>query len=123
MRPYVVLLSVLSIVYFVLVGCGGSSASSNPIPTPSITSLSPTSVAPGGAFTIIGGALNGTSTTIFFAPTAGGTATQTAASSGTTASVIVTAPSTLTAGTYNVYVETLNPTLSDASNSVTLTVS
>jgi hypothetical protein len=111
-------------------GCGGGAIGGfgNTFNTPVISSISPTTVAPGGTLTITGQYFNGTNTEVFFStytsinsinyiyPTSGNIA-------GT--SVTVTVPGTLPAGSCNVYVESTDQqgNVSSPSNSVTITVS
>ena len=66
-------------------------------------------------------------TTVFYAnPNTGGVVATVGASSGSTTTIVVSVPSTIAAGTYNVYVETTDGTgnglVSTASNTVSLSV-
>jgi uncharacterized lipoprotein YajG len=102
-----------------LLGCGGTSGSSLFLSTPVISAISPNPVARGATITISGSELNGTQTTATFS---GAKSAVSAASSGNSTSVIVSVPTTLDAGTYNVTVTTTD-SLGDSfgpSNTVTI---
>lgn len=101
-------------------GCGGGlgSTASTLVGTPVILSISPNPVVRGQTITITGTNLNGSLTTAWF------NGTQSNASSGGTTSVTVTVPTTITAGTYSIYVVTNDGQgdFSPQSNSITLSV-
>ena len=116
--PFALGLALLS-----LAGCGGTtSGTPSFLATPSISSITPNPVTRGSTVTINGTNLNGTLTTAYFVT--GATLTPSTASSGSTTSVTVTVPSSIAAGTYNVYVlvsDGLGDT-SPQSNAVTVTL-
>jgi hypothetical protein len=126
MRIGLALSLVLAFCAVILAGCGGSAGSLLGLPgvTPTITSLSPASVAPGGTFTVNGTNLNGVYTTAYFFQNGNQVASVTA-SGGSSSSVTVVVPSSLFAGTYTVDVITTDSnadpgSASAQSNGVTL---
>ena len=116
-----------SLVLMSLAGCGGASGLlGSTLTTPTITSITNPAVR-GQTITITGANLNGVNTTAYFNSSSTGVTLQTiSASSGGTSSVVVSVPTQMTAGTYNVIVTTSDGTgdglTSAASNSVTITV-
>lgn len=118
MRNIIFLSVALPGLYLVLAGCGGGGGTSGVLAnTPSITSISPTSSAPGSVITIYGTNLTATYTIVSFS---GPTSASATAGSGSSALITVTIPSQLIAGAYNVTVtgSDANGDLSTESNAV-----
>ncbi len=108
----------------ILVGCGGSSSDFSVLTTiPVITDASPNPVVRGSVLTINGAGFNGKLTTAQFASTTG-TVTTATATSGNSASVAVTVPTTIAAGTYSLTVvdSTSQGVTSSPSNAISITL-
>jgi hypothetical protein len=116
----ILLLFCLAAMVFGLNGCGGGlgSAAGALLGNPVILAISPNPAVRGQTITITGTNLNGTLTTAWF------NGTSSNASSGGSSSVVVVVPTTISAGTYNVYVITTdgNGNYSTQSNAVTLSI-
>ena len=113
---------VLGVLAIALSGCGGTSSLNGILTTPVITAITPNPVTHGQTITITGTSLNGTLTTATFSGNVSATST---ASAGSTTSVTVVVPSTISyPATYSVTVTTSDGQgdVSSASNAVTLQV-
>jgi hypothetical protein len=123
MRPTVSFALAVTLAMISLAGCGGTGGGLLGLTDPVISGVVPNPVARGSSITITGTSLNGTSTTAYYANiNTGGVVSTINASSGTSTSVVVSAPPN--AGTYNVYVTTSDTSgdVSNPSNAVSITV-